>query len=590
MKKFIAVFVLIFATQIALAQETPEVKKDTIKTEVVNVVTSYTPKVTDAFKIKKKPSIELSNKSQKKKLTYQIIEAPVASTFTPKKGRVKGVDLGDRERLYPNYASIGYGINNTILLETFIHYPAKFEEDFGIYAKYLSSDDPVKETFLDSGFSDLMMNMYYKKEDRNFDWKVGLDVERKLRNWYGLPTNITFNPVVLNGIDETQTYTYFNGFGKIIFPENDSYLNDAKLSLSYLFDAWSSNEINVNLQSEFQFPLQSLGANFKDLMLGASLNYLNGSFNQSYENQNDIKHSFFTFGLHPTYDFNISSLDIKLGTKIYYNSDIENSNSQFFVYPDVQVSYPIIANYTNIYVGAGGDLHTNSFKSLSDENPFISPTQFITQTNEMYNFFGGLNGKLAPNISYNTRVSYKKEEDKALFSINNSKSDGTTSSGGAVPFLGFEYGNSFSVIYDDIKTLGFFGEVEWDVNKNLSFGANGTFNSYTTTQQEFAWNLPKFKSEMFAKYKTPKWYASANLFFVGNRDDVSYTGTFPSNSVVKSLGSYFDVNLNGGYHFNDMLSAFVKVNNVFNNNYERFSNFNVQGFQVLGGVTYKFDF
>lgn len=590
MKKYLTIFILIFIGKVTLAQEETTVKKDSIKTEVVNVVTSYTPKVTDAFKIKKKPTIELSDKAQKKKLTYQIFPAPVASTFVPKSGSFKGVDLGEKERLYSNYVAVGFGNNTTPYFETFLRHSTRFENDFGLYAKYTSSNDPVKNTFLDSGFSNLLANLYYQQEDRSFDWKVGLDIERNRYNWYGLPNNLSFNALVLNAIDEKQVYNYINGYGKIMFPDNDSYINYATLSASYFFDAWNSNEIAVSLQPQFQFPLQYLGANWQDIVVDASLEYLGGKFNQSYENTTDIQHSFFTVGLKPTYKFKVKNFDVKLGTKVYFTSDGEQSVSQFFVYPDVQISYPIINNFANIYVGADGDLHTNSYKKLSDENPFISPTQFLTQTNEMYNFFGGFNGKLGPTISYNTRLSYSKEEDKALFSINNSKSAGNTSLFNGNPIQGFEYGNSYSVIYDDVNTLSFFGEIEWNFNKNLVLGANGTFNSYTPNRQEKAWNLPKLKSELFAKYKTKKWYAATNIFFVSGRSDVNYAGVFPSISNVISLPKYFDVNLNGGYHFNDTLSAFIKVNNLFNNNYERFSNFNVQGFQVLGGVTYKFDF
>jgi outer membrane receptor protein involved in Fe transport len=50
------------------------------------------------------------------------------------------------------------------------------------------------------------------------------------------------------------------------------------------------------------------------------------------------------------------------------------------------------------------------------------------------------------------------------------------------------------------------------------------------------------------------------------------------------------VNLNGGYHFNDKFSAFLRLNNVLNTAYQRFANFNTQGFQALAGITYKFDF
>ena len=231
----------------------------------------------------------------------------------------------------------------------------------------------------------------------------------------------------------------------------------------------------------------------------------------------------------------------------------------------------------------------NSFRSLSTENPFVSPTLFLTQTNEQYNLFGGINGKFSSDVSFDIKVSYKSDEDRPLFVRNNSKSNGTFNA--TTTLSGYEYGNSFNVFYDDITTLSVFAELEVDVTKRLIIGANVQSNSYTTVRQVEAWNLPKIEGAVFGKYKNNKWYASANIFFVGERLDLLYSGTFPSTvSGTQSLESFVDVNLNGGYHFNDFVSAFIKLNNVLGTDYERYANFNVQGFQVLAGVTYKFDF
>ena len=111
------------------------------------------------------------------------------------------------------------------------------------------------------------------------------------------------------------------------------------------------------------------------------------------------------------------------------------------------------------------------------------------------------------------------------------------------------------------------------------------------TNQSEAWNLPQITGEVFAKYKRNKWYAGTNIFFVSDRKDIEYAGTYPSaaNNIV-TLKSFVDLNINGGYHFNDKFTAFIKMNNVLNSDYQRFSKFNVQGFQVLGGISYKFDF
>ena len=51
-----------------------------------------------------------------------------------------------------------------------------------------------------------------------------------------------------------------------------------------------------------------------------------------------------------------------------------------------------------------------------------------------------------------------------------------------------------------------------------------------------------------------------------------------------------DANLNVGYRVNDQLSIFAKGNNLLGNSYQAWANYPVQGLQVLGGVTYKFNY
>ena len=58
---------------------------------------------------------------------------------------------------------------------------------------------------------------------------------------------------------------------------------------------------------------------------------------------------------------------------------------------------------------------------------------------------------------------------------------------------------------------------------------------------------------------------------------------------IIDVGNYVDLNLNVGYKFTDRLTAFAKVNNVLNSNYQKYTNFQVQGLQFFAGLTYKFD-
>ena len=364
-------------------------------------------------------------------------------------------------------------------------------------------------------------------------------------------------------------------------------MNSSTASVSFFSDEFSSKELRFTLQPQFQIPLQGIARNLNDLIVDTSIDYVNGEFAQSYELPTQLEHSFFVLAARPKYNFKLHDFTFNIGAKVYFTSDLEHKISQVYLYPDVNINYPLVANHVNAYIGATGDLTTNTYKDFVAENPYLSPTQYITQTNTKYKLFAGFNGKFSSNVSYDIKASYRDEDDKAFFTRNNSKSDGINTA----RLLGYDYGNSFSYVYDDVTTLNITGELAVAVNSNLMIGTNAEFNAYTTTNQLVAWNAPELTGELFANYKRNAWYVSANLFFVSDRKDNTYSGVFPSAiSSIVTLPSFIDANLNGGYHFSDKFTAFLKMNNVLNAEYQRFSNFNTQGFQVLGGISYKFDF
>ena len=585
MKKYILALILLISTLIAFGQKEPIKKKDSI-IEVINVVTSYTPSISDAFKVKKNPKIIISGNTKKKKLNYTIFSAPVASTFVPKSGVVKGIDVGKKERLFDNYLALGYGNYSTPFIELFLNQNRKFENDYGVYLKYISTENGIENTPLNTGVSNLNIGGYFMKEEQSFNWKIGGNIHQQKYNWYGLP-NINFDTSTLDAIVEQQTYGYYELNGEIIF--EDSYFSNIKTSVNLFEDSFGSKEIGFSLMPHLKLPLTRIYRNLKDLELQTSIHYLQGEFEQNYANDSNRSYAFLNLGIHPVLRLDWKKLNIKLGTKIYLSSDIENSLTDILAYPDIEISHPLNSGLLNIYTGASGDLHMNSFQSLSTLNPFVSPTLFLTQTNEQYNLFGGINGTLSSYISFNLKANYKKDEDHALFIRNNSKSNGEFSN--SIALQGYEYGNSFGVFYDDISTFSIFAELEIAASKKIQLGGNLQMNSYTTTFQQIAWNLPKIEGAIFGKYQNNNWYANANMFFVGERLDVNYNDTFPSTiSNIQSLKGFADINLNGGYHFNDFLSAFITLNNVLGTDYERYANYNVIGFQALAGVTYKFDF
>lgn len=588
MKKGFLIFLIFFGLLSTFAQEKPVSSKDSVKTEVVEVITTYNPEIADANKIKKNPTIQLSDKNKKKKLTYSIFSAPVASTFIPKSGVVKGVDVGVKERIYNNYAAVGFGNYKSPYAEVYIHNYTRFQSEFGLSAKYAASQVDIENTLLDSDFSNFLASLFYKREERYFDWKITLNTEQNSYNWYGLQENV-FAPTIIDNINENQKYSYFSAVGEIDFL--DAYLDKSTLSVSYFSDDYSSSEFLINLDTDFDLPIDFISRRLNNLQIATGIEYLGGSFAKAYDNENEINYSIFTVNINPQYRDTFGGFSMKLGTKLFASIDAENNVNHFLVYPDIKLQQSIIKEKLNVYGGVFGDFHTNTYKSFTEDIPFISPTQFITQTAEKYNAFVGINGVITNDVSFNLSASIKEEEDKALFIRNNSKSSGVNNNLNGIALQGYEYGNSFFVIYDDVKTTSILAELEYDLTRRITLATNVQFDNFTMQTQSEAWNLPTIQGGFTAKYKNNKWYATTNIFYVGERKDILYTSTFPSTlNDVQTLDAFVDVNINGGYHFNDKFSAFLRLNNVLNTDYQRFANFNVQGFQVLGGITYKFDF
>ena len=166
-------------------------KKERITTEEINVVKPFSPTVSEAFKINAEPQIDSVDLGEKKEISYTINSIPVASTFTPAKGKAKSLKREPKERFYNNYISLGYGNYNTPIVEVFAHSNSSNYNDFGGFFNYHSSGGGIDGIVLNNDFRNLNADLYYKQSERTFDWKVEGEFENLSNNWYGfLKTSI----------------------------------------------------------------------------------------------------------------------------------------------------------------------------------------------------------------------------------------------------------------------------------------------------------------------------------------------------------------------------------------------------------------
>lgn len=429
MRKLLITLLILFITCISFSQET---KRDTLKTEEIIVVKPYTPTISDAFKVKSNPITEDNKDLQKEKVSYSIFSFPVASTFAPSKGKAKSVVKDPKERLFENYMSAGFGNFTSPLFEAYIHTGDSRYNDFGLFINHYSSEGGIKDLLLNDNFSDTRFDVYYKQFDRDYNWQINGGIHRKQHNYYGLPTEVTFDQDIIDAIDEEQIYKNIYVGGKISF--EDSFFQGASAELVNFSDNYNSNEVRLLIKPKLEFPIST------ELINGEfSIDLVSGKFKQNYDTSDDLKYSSLNLGFSPNFEVLRENLTVNLGAKLYYSSDLENKTNTFYAYPNVTASFKLIDEVFILVAGVTGDLIQNTYSEFATRNPFVSPTLDILQTDKQYKAFFGAKGKLASNIGYNFIVSHTNEKNKPLFIQNQTKTDGTILVSNA-----YEAGNSFN--------------------------------------------------------------------------------------------------------------------------------------------------
>lgn len=574
---------LFLATQFAFSQK----KDENIGTEVVNVVKPYTPTISDAFKVKETPSLNDEETSKKEEIKYSIFSFPVASTFAPAKGKAAGVDKEAQEELFNSYATLGLGNYINALGELYVTKNIGDTDYFGGMFKHFSSQGGIKDLVLDDKFSTTSFDLTYGSKLQAYSWTADLGYELKSNFWYGLPSDFgnlyteDEKAKVINAINEANSFSNISAGGNINF--NNSMFNDVSVKFNHFSDKFKSAESRFLVKPTFEF--DAAGTTIKTKLI---VDYLGGSFKKSYDDLTSINYGYTNLGIHPSVAMSRNDWSFNLGAAAFYSIDIENKKNKFFVYPQINASIALVENIMIFYAGAEGTLQQNTYHDFVSENQFVSPTLFVAPTDKQFDVFGGLKGKVSNNLSYNVRGSVMSEKSKALF-ISNYYDETYDEEN-----QNYQYGNSFDVIYDDMKTISFFGELKADFTKNFSIGVNGTFSKYSMNNEEEAWNLPSIKLGANLDVNiTPKWYAGANVFFVGDRKDMiektNIISILPLEPNIVTLKSYFDANAHLGFKYTNRLTAFLKLNNIANQGYQKWLNYPVQSFQFMLGASYKFN-
>ncbi|MFV0531630.1 MAG: hypothetical protein ACK5MD_09380 [Flavobacteriales bacterium] len=560
-----------------------------IEQESIDVEKSYNPAVQDVEKLDENPEFDNEVEKNKLEVNYSPINIPIKSDYKLSSINPVKLPVKDDYTLYNSYLKGGIGLPMTTLLDAYIDYEYDRNKHFGVFAHHFKTDLDIDHARVDDDQAQNSLELFYKANYDDLATKLTLGYDVSSYNYYGIGdiTNVlgvSSADQIYNTIETQNNYhtAYLNfgldGYENRIFDNSD-------LLIRYFKGDFNAKEIYARLDTDLahdgkrhSMPLNSIyfrgNANL-------NLEYINTDFNESTFGSN-TKAGFFKATLEPVMTITNDVNYIKLGFDLTYNSDYENNQNDFYLYPEIEAMIRPVDEF-NIYAGINGGMKNNTYYDLVQTNPWITPGISLRSTNTRYNIYGGVKGVFKDVFQYKGEISYASIEDFMMMA--NVPIETQT----IIPTYRLE--NSFGTLYGDTKNLAMKGELNYVGFDRLTTTLAIAFYNYNVEGVDEAWNYPDLTSTFTAEYTLldNKLVVGTDIFYVGERKDLAYdysTGTALANGK-RVLDGYLDMNLRGNYNINNRWGTFLKLNNIFGE-YEKFKNYNVQGFQVLGGITYKF--
>jgi hypothetical protein len=265
--------------------------------------------------------------------------------------------------------------------------------------------------------------------------------------------------------------------------------------------------------------------------------------------------------LQPSFAFHSDAFKAKIGGNFTSNRDI------FYVFPDVELNLSIFGDGFQLFAGAGGDLRKNTYRTISEYNPFIQIRGVELQNTQFRDYFGGIKGNLGW-LEYTGRVAYSQATDLALFQTLFANTGITR----------------FTVLYDTVNIFNLRGSFKLKPVDGLTVGGTLSSSVFDPNNEEKAWGLPNIEGNVFGQYALldGKAQLKANMYFA---DQINYLDT---NDLPQKTNALLDLSLGGSYYFTKNIGAFLDINNLLNNRRERWHDYPMFGLNILGGITARF--
>ncbi len=541
-----ALLLIAFCTlQTAQAQDLPGGEVDVIK--------SFDARLLETDKVNIRPQLPPLDTITRLQ-TYSALNKTLEVEYLPPQIRPLAMQRDGLPQSYNGFLKAGVGLPNAFYGEGSYYVTSVKNLDLGITGQHFSANNTKKienqrfsETnagidgtyYFDQGFA-VNGKLKYNRDAVFFygynELNEQLDTNQTPISFEGEEIKQRFNIIdasasIFNGERTEADFNYFAGVETYLMRDNyASRENGLKLTLNAMKWFNNSDPLQLKLITDF--------TSFK----------------------NSEKQTLNNFYLQPSYTYHADRFKVKVGANIVSHED------EFSFFPDIEGSVNIIEGLIGAYIGAGGDLQKNTFRSLSDYNPFIESKVELENT-RYYHFYGGIKGNFK-GVDYNAQLGYKTTEDLALFLVSDPMDSIVR----------------FNPVYDSVNVFLFKASLSAPIFKGFELMGSVSQSIFSPQREEKAWHLPTLSVNATARYTTP----DQNLRFTGEFFLENGVPFQTRDGMADNLNALFDVSVGAEYFFTENIGGFVQINNLANNRRQRWQNYPTFGLNALVGVSARF--
>lgn len=515
---------------------------DTTKPTTVVVTSAFKPTLKPAAKINftaATPSADTTRPS----LFYTIPSQNLFFSYqpTPLQPLALSPDTGYNWQNH-NYVKAGYGNFTTPYLRVGLSFGDGIKSVINVHAKHTSSKGQL--AFQQFSKTNVTALGIFNANNRH-EWTAKAHMDLNNQFLYG------FQPDTLK-FTKDQLRQNFSSFGARVGMRNKDENATFTYNPSVGIEIFNDNRIGNETDFSFALPVsKSIGRAF-GIGVGlygdiTSLKVPSGNYDNN------------LFYLSPKVQFKTPNLKLSAGFTPSWD------NAVFNLLPNFTAEAKVKDQRFAVQLGWIGYYHRNTYRNLASFNPFIAQPSFSNNTriNEQ---FAGIKGSAGNHFTYNAKVSLLNYNNIALFV--NDTTDGKT----------------FNVINEpSLKSLRIHGEIGYTVQEKFSFLAGATINNFAEPElHDEAYGLLPLELTGSLRWRILKDLSvTSDVFFWDGSQYRTKVTSFKQKPAI-------DMNLGVELGITQKLSGWLQFNNVFNNDYQRWNQYRVLGFNVLAGVVYSF--